>query len=197
MPTGYTAVIEERDDVTFEEFTMRCARAFGACISMKEDSLNAEIPKELVPSDYHIKEVERIESERQKMFTTEEAEAHAQADYEKQKEFADSYLKKEKWNAAKYKKLLAKVRAWEPPTPDHVGLKEFMIDQIRISMPKEPYGEYLTKPTKLTGVQWLENRNIQLRKGLEYHKKKYAEECERTAGRNLWLKQLRKSLGVD
>mgnify|MGYP003341377176 CR=1 FL=1 len=30
MPTGYTSIIEDRTDATFEEYVWRCARAFGA-----------------------------------------------------------------------------------------------------------------------------------------------------------------------
>jgi hypothetical protein len=44
MPTGYTAMIEEREDVTFREFALTCARAFGACIMQRDNSL-AEPPK--------------------------------------------------------------------------------------------------------------------------------------------------------
>ena len=34
MPTGYTIDLYEGKEVTFEEFVMKCARAFGALISV-------------------------------------------------------------------------------------------------------------------------------------------------------------------
>jgi len=37
MPTGYTADLNDGKQVTFQEFTMKCARAFGALIEMRDD----------------------------------------------------------------------------------------------------------------------------------------------------------------
>jgi hypothetical protein len=51
MPTGYTCIIEDKPDVTFAEYVWRCARAFGALLSMREDSLDAPIPDELKSED--------------------------------------------------------------------------------------------------------------------------------------------------
>ena len=41
--------------LTFPQFAMRCARAFGALIEMRDDSMDAPIPDEFSPSDYHVK----------------------------------------------------------------------------------------------------------------------------------------------
>ena len=53
MPTGFTCDI--KDGITFERFALNCARAFGALINMRDDSLDAEIPDEIKPSDHHVK----------------------------------------------------------------------------------------------------------------------------------------------
>ena len=57
MPTGYTSDIEK--GITFNEFTMQCARAFGACISMRDDPGDKPIPKEFKPSTYHIEGIKK------------------------------------------------------------------------------------------------------------------------------------------
>ena len=40
MPTGYTAIIEDDPNCTFEQYLMRCARAFGATVTMRDDPLD-------------------------------------------------------------------------------------------------------------------------------------------------------------
>ena len=51
MPTGYTSKI--KDDITFEQYAMGCARAFDALIDMRDEASDALIPEELTPSNYH------------------------------------------------------------------------------------------------------------------------------------------------
>jgi len=50
MPTGYTLDLYDGKNITFKEFVMKCAGAFGALISMKDESLDAPIPEHLEPS---------------------------------------------------------------------------------------------------------------------------------------------------
>ena len=45
MPTGYTAEILNGEIKTFPEFAKKCARAFGAMIHMRDDSLDATYKK--------------------------------------------------------------------------------------------------------------------------------------------------------
>lgn len=46
MPTGYTADLMEKG-MEFKPFVLQCARAFGALITMRDDSLDAPSPKSL------------------------------------------------------------------------------------------------------------------------------------------------------
>jgi hypothetical protein len=47
MPTGYTAPIA--DGMTFEQFALGCARAFGALVTMRDEPSDAPIPERLEP----------------------------------------------------------------------------------------------------------------------------------------------------
>ncbi len=49
MPTGYTHLIEE--GCNLEEFVWACARAFGACVMMRDDSVDKPVPEKFEPSD--------------------------------------------------------------------------------------------------------------------------------------------------
>jgi hypothetical protein len=55
MTTGYTAAIA--NDITFNDFAMRCARAMGALVMMRDEPFDAPIPERFEPSDYHIKKI--------------------------------------------------------------------------------------------------------------------------------------------
>ena len=61
MPTGYTAAIA--DGVTFEQFALNCARAFGALIDMRDEPSDAPIPERFEPSNYHEKKIAEINDE--------------------------------------------------------------------------------------------------------------------------------------
>ena len=59
MPTGYTADVMDGKVTDFKLFAMQCARAFGALVIMRDEPLNAEIPDEFSPSNYHFQELEQ------------------------------------------------------------------------------------------------------------------------------------------
>ena len=81
MPTGYTAWIEE--GATFEEFILGCARAFGACISMRDEPLSKQIPEQFKESSYDKEKVqEYIELlKKYESMTIEQAEIEAEKEY--------------------------------------------------------------------------------------------------------------------
>lgn len=43
MPTGYTSIIDDNENVTFKEYALRCARGFGALMHLRDESLDKEI----------------------------------------------------------------------------------------------------------------------------------------------------------
>jgi len=196
MPTGYTSKIAE--GVSFEQFIMNCARAFGALIELR-DSANAPIPKEFKPNDYHKKGIEETKEKLVKLREMELYEAGEEADKEYYRKLnqREEGTQKQINLKEKYDAMLLKVREWQVPSQDHRELKDFMIEQINESIKFDYYIDsnyYTHKIIKLTGEAWLEREINGALKDLIYHKKKYAEECERVGKRNLWLKQLRQSL---
>lgn len=54
MPTIYTSDI--RDGISFKTFALNCARAFGACVEIRDEPGGGEkIPEAFKASDYHLK----------------------------------------------------------------------------------------------------------------------------------------------
>jgi hypothetical protein len=196
MPTGYTAIIGEQDNLTFPEFVMTCARAFGACVEMREDPINKAIPDEFVPSDYHQKEIvnhEKRLSELKKM-SIKLASVQSHEEYESEISSHNSYLCKKAALKKKYQSMLSQVKKWQAPTADHLGLKNFMIEQIEGSIKFDCSDYFSAEPTEKTGKQWLHDAIEREIKDIAYHTKEYAEEVERINDRNEWLRALRESL---
>lgn len=194
MPTGYTYEIEK--GITFQTFAMNCACAFGALISMRDAPTGAEIPEELKPSTYHSEAIEKL-NERLKVLdamTEIEADTEAEEEYRKEVERNAKYVAGKEELRKKYQAMLADVRAWKPPTPDHVELKNFMESQIVDSIKWDCIGGELSKPKRLAGDKWLQSAKLKALKDLAYNEEENNKEIERVDQRNAWIKALRQSL---
>ena len=197
MPTGYTHKI--KDGITFDEFVMGCARAFGACVTMRDDSSDKEIPEKFEPSDYHVNAIKKLNDRLEclsKMFVsdcgfsaTECYNDEVKRRYRATSEAIDLEIK--------YRKMLSYVSGWEPPSYDHEELKKFMIEQIKSSIDWDcNLGDYYRDKTvsKLAGEEWFDFEVCDIIKDIEYHQKEYAKEVDRTNNRNEWISKLRNSL---
>ena len=197
MPTGYTADI--KDGITFDQFAMGCARAFGALVLMRDEPNDAPIPEKLEPNDYHermlienkekLKQIEAISIDKANQLALDEW-------HESEKSRIKS-LNENKELRVKYQEMLDKALAWIPPTDDHKNLLKFMVDQIEKSIEFDCSEEYYSKPTELlSGDDWLEKQKAKVEHSIEYHEKENKAEIERTNSRNSWLKHLRDSLAT-
>lgn len=193
MPTGYTADVENGKITELEPFVMRCARAFGALIHMRDDSLDTDIV-EATPSDYHVKSLNEARTRLAVLETmpSDVAEAEASKAYDDTVKERDRYQARVDRENARYDAMLAKVREWTPPTSEHVKLKEFMVQQLTDS--KSKFYDDLYQPKRLSGAAWTKQAIATAKKDIAYHEKELAEDIARCNGRNEWLRQLRDSL---
>ena len=122
MPTGYTADVQDGKITEFSEFALQCARAFGALIMMRDEPMGATIPDEFKPDSYYIKALADAREELAKVRALSLAECKEEAKklYEKQVQERDDRLERHRVEGARYRAMLAKVNAWQPPTPDHI-----------------------------------------------------------------------------
>lgn len=194
MPTGYTAQIA--DGISFRQFALNCARAFGALITMRDEPNDAKIPEKFEPTDYHVNKLKELEVEyaELKEMKDSKAEKRARLEYEKELESHKKYIEDKHELKLKYLAMLDEVKKWTPPTSDHIEYKEFMISQIEQSIDFDCSTTYLTKPQLKSGRVWLNGKLEKVLRDIEYHKKEHAEEVERVNGRNNWVNALRNSL---
>lgn len=194
MPTGYTAKLNEGEQ-SFTEFVLTCARNFGALITMREDSLEAPIPDAFVPSAYHAEALdkERAEFARITALSSEECEQATSAEHGRQLAEWRGCKANQEAIADRYRRMIEQVNAWAPPTPDHVGLRDFMIQQLQDSL-KWDCGYEMEEPQQKTGAQWQADRIATISHSIAYHQKGHADEVARVAARNAWVAALRSSL---
>lgn len=195
MPTGYTADIAK--DIDFTQYLLGCARAFGALVTMRDAPAGAEIPEVFEPSDYNAKALVVAQNrlaELEKMKPA-EAERAAASAYDEQETRRHVRLEEITALRGKYEAMLAKAKAWRPPTPEHQGLADFMQEQIVRSIDFDCGTSYYDKPTeRLTGAQWLADARESAQRDIGYHTKHHADEVKRCADRTEWVKALRASL---
>ncbi len=196
MPTGYTAGVQDGTITEFGAFAMQCARAFGALIEMRDDPMDAPVPQEFKPSDYHVKAKAEAEARLIQLVAMDEGEAHdrAKAEFDAAVVDLNEYRAKAAEQGQRYLKMLNKATAWTAPTKDHDGLRDFMINQLNESIRHDCDTSYRAYPTQLTGKEWLANSIESARKSIGYHTEQLIEEEKRARTRTEWVKSLRLSL---
>ena len=196
MPTGYTAKIA--DGISFNDFIMDCARAFGACISMRDEPNDKPIPEKFEASKWYKEKYEATQKELESLskLSIETASTIANEDYEKAVASRQEGITKNDRLKERYYAMLGCAKQWQPPTPDHIELKSFMIKQIEDSVKFDCDNSYHLKnqPVLLSGEKWIEKRRAKLLKDLDYYFDENQKEIERNNGRNAWVKALRESL---
>jgi hypothetical protein len=200
MPTGYTSCIE--DGIEFKDFIMQCARAMGACISMRDEPSSKPIPEKFEPYPYHKERLETAQKEFAVLekLTDEECEERAKQKHTKDINSDKDYINGRNELRGKYMDMLSKVQGWKPPTPDHEGLKEFMESQITGSIDFDCNTSYslerMEKIEPMSGEEWRSMKMKSLIKDIDYHEKEWQKEVSRVEERNRWIKDLRESLEI-
>ena len=197
MPTGYTSKIG--DDQSFKDFALRCARNFGANILMRDDPMDAEIKKYEVEPYYMNRLTETIAEKSRFLNLSKEEMINLWNDEfnSKYSNYCKCCIEKVVLKS-KYEKMLAKVKKFIPPTPDHINYKNFMIEQIQTSIDFDCSTDYMIEPKKESFLIWKTRKIKHLNDNINYYIKKYGEEVVRTDGRNNWNEKLFEALkGIE
>lgn len=197
MPTGYTSVFQEGKEVTRNDFILRCARAFGALIAMRDEPLDSPLPEKFEPSTYAKESLERAKRQLEHFNTISDEDAEAEMNKEHQEDTTrhEEAVKRENELKIKYQLTLLEIEAWNPPTAEHEELKRFCIKQLTDSIEHDcNYFYYKQKPELQEVNSWIKEKIAFALREVAYFEKEWAEEVKRTEKRNEWLNQLRESL---
>lgn len=196
MPTGYTAAIKDGKITTLRDFALSCSRAFGALVMMRDSNEDAPVTDDAFkPSDYNQRRLKESEArlDALRAMTPAEREAAAEAAYAAAVSRREATITENADARARYELMLAKVRAWRPPTPDHSGLADFMREQIATSI-KYDCNYTPEMPARRSGAVWYADEVANACKDIAYHTNAHAEEIARCESRRKWWTDLVASL---
>jgi len=203
MPTGYTAGILDGKITTFPQFAKLCMRAFGATIHLRDENLDAEITPR-TPSDYYYKEIENAKQllKDAEILSNEVIIKNRKEELEKSKKYHLEAIEKAKSNTKNMNDILKDVINWQPPTIDHMGIKDFMIDQIEKTIDFDCKTKYHDEGLAKIELELLTLNASEIRKDMiakakkdfEYNTKNYNEELERCNKANQWVLDLINSI---
>lgn len=196
MPTGYTHDVAEGKVTDFRTFALQCARAFGATIMQRDDPGN-EPPKLREESPFYAENLAEAEARFAEVdgMRSEDAERGASAAYEKAMTFFREQVADRTEKLNRYNAMLAEAVAWAPPTPEHEGLRKFMIDQLTEGRRFDCNYE-VDEPKRMSANEWLAKEFAEAARGVNYARKSLQEEQKRVRGANAWINALYDSLGA-
>lgn len=195
MPTGYAAIIEEKEDLTFEEFALLCAGVEGSGTYGERREIDLE---------YHKDKLYKLSKKLIDISEMSHADIEREAELKQwwmKKQYDEAMLKYEKLCCV-YARMREKVEAWRPPTSEHSNLKKLMLEQIDSSTPNNPRS-YLPADAHMEPKEamvnfdheaWRLSQYESVLGDMEYHQKTQARVEESIASHQVWEKQLRDSL---
>lgn len=204
MPTGYTAGIIDGKITTFEQFATQCSRAFGATIHMRDNPLDSPYEPR-TPSQYY---VNSLQSQREKLEETKTMtdEAIVQ-DFENllkdSLEYHERELEKTKVNLGRLNSIMESAKSWVPPTEDHEGVRDYMIDQLEITIKADGDPSYhvnkivQAKKELEEGIDpkvYREEKIKEIEDRISYYEVEVRKELERCKQSNDWMDKFLESI---
>ena len=193
MPTGYTAGLESGEITTLRGYALTCAHAFWNLSDADAVSGNTG-PDALVADTTFLDNQLRDAADTIQALlavTNQQIESLAIKDYRDAAARREALLAAQKFLCERYVDMRARVWAWDPPD-ELGGLRDFMLQQIDISMPDRGY-EYPV-PVQQSGGAWLQKKLEDAARIIKDMTARRMEIIQSTAEKNAWLTALRASL---
>lgn len=205
MPTGYTSRIIDGSITNFKEYAILCTRAFGAAMHERDDSFTTKAVKLREPSKYHMDVLKGLEKEKMELekisdkTLVDKRKADIMDDV---KRYQDYITKAEK---AK-ERLLAiriEVEAWNPPTDEHQRYKEFMLEQLDVTIKSDGDSTYWEGELAKSSEKLLESfdpakererKRLDYEEQFKYHTEAYEKEVKSCNAANEWLQSVYRTL---
>lgn len=202
MPTGYTADLYDDKPVTFEDFVLTCARAFGAFMYQR-DSDRKDAPKllEYDPDNWNEQGLKKAfaKVERLKKMSPEDIDREYLAYVSEKTEYARDTERNRAAMRVRYEQMLRQVQDWDVSGAKGtlvVNLKKFMVEQLEQSI------EHDTSPMRYaptmynSAMEWYNEEVAHAKHDLVYHKQKIEEEKVRVQKQNVEALELYNFLGL-
>lgn len=196
MPTGYTQGILDGSIQSFNEFAKLCMRNFGACMHMRDEPFDAEY-KPAQPSEYYQEKIDKCKAELLLIESKSDEDFKADAIDVLKTELSliQKMIDKCKENQVILYSFMKQAKAFVPPTPDHDGIKEFMIDQIKSTIDYDGNSSYYEErrasiESEIIGFNVSDYRLKKIKalnKDLMYYKQQLSNDIDRCNKANKWV----------
>lgn len=193
MPTGYTYKVASGEITDFADFAKTCARAFGAAIHQRDDEADAPLKLTIERSGYYPRRLaeKREELTRWQTMPAEQVYRAREEKYQADLAYYRERLAEVERNIRRYRDMQEKVRLWQPPTPEHTGIKDFMLDQLNVSIqgeyaPDPPRTDVLAVPIEKYRASQIE----QIKGEIAYHEEAIIKDEQGCAKSEAWLRAL-------
>lgn len=199
MSNVYTYKVKSGEISELRDFAIECSRSFGALLWIRENPVISLTTLE----DSHKRDMERLEGKirdlqdqlkRLEGMSPDEAQEEAEKEHKTWIALSESRWRESLELQPRYQEMSEKVKRWNPPTPDHQGLKDFMLEILRTSIRFECMDSPPYVAPMGTGERWLEIKALQIRSEIDYSTEEL-EKCKSIAATNTkWLSDLLESL---
>lgn len=158
--------------------------------------MSTEIPERFEPSGFYRGKMEQTLARLRHLQTLSPIEA--QREMQQKHSTAMARWREQSWDDARqrvrYLAMIDAVCDWEPPTPDHRGLRSFMLMQLHESFTFDCGGQHLQMPRLQRWPEWLAEQITKAERDIDYYAEHQVAENERAATRTAWVRELRASL---
>jgi len=196
MPTGYTAGVASGEIKDFNTYALMCARAFGACVTLRDDPLSSDIPMFEV-SEHTIKAYEQA---KQDWFDFENmSDALLRTLYfesccEKE-ELARQRIEEKELEKSRYMAMLEQALKFVPPTIEHAEYAKFIVEQltesIRFDCDDSYYRVDLGRPSF---AEWFVKEQDARKDRYSWYENHLHKETESVKKKNQWIQDLKNAL---
>lgn len=199
MPTSFTAFVLENPSATFEQFAWLCTRAMMPTILLRDSDLRIPTEADLVQAigaSGLVGEEERFAAKQAELAaaeakTSEQWAAENAASFARRSKEHEESAVRSKAARERLQAMLMHTTMWSPPSPEHEGLKKFMVDQLTGEVGRTDPGP---APTPMSDDDFQADMLAYYRRAVEYGKQ-YLEQAQRNvAHRQAWFLALQQSV---
>lgn len=181
----YAKQIADNKEMTFEQFAISCLSNFGIYTRFSEEQrkelLEYKLPEKFEPSDFHLKEYERLQEEYKDFLSNPKTDEELEQEYSEYVNEINEYNKRvcedKKVLRERYNVMLSKVESWIPPSVEHNGIKSFMEEQLQTNIDD---CSTIYEKDIIPKDKWIEDKKMCFRliEDMEYHIGKYKKDVE-------------------
>lgn len=197
MPSGYIEKVIKGEIASFADFAWQCSRAMGVAVTLRDEPVSVKTPEHFEVEAYYGKWVEEAKNKARDIqgWTAQRRQDEFLAYNANMRDMLREAMGDSRNACERCEDMLYDVNAWEPPTPDHQGLKDFMIEQLKGTI------EFDGTPPKPEYYKFYDDVDAFYQDKLESAREAYAsavkrlrEAEERNTKRNDWVQDLKQSL---